>query len=268
MYNNLKTIIFKNIKVIIFTQFIVFLFALTYFYNSTTSNNYSIKYQNAYIENLNQTSFILQTVNPIFHPNANYYQIDYFYNLIFDNSFKLSDKCRVSGFNNNNLFSTKNDTGFSFKFKFSSRPILNISFRDNDKIKAKKCAEEYAYNIFNKEKEILNKMAKIYEQNKYLYDLLETKIYDVSTKFLDIANNKINNFDDDVIDELSRNYDFFTNSIRRIKESKYINYQDPIILNSEYEKIKSSRDIYIIIIFIFFGLMSSAIIILIKDYKL
>ena len=81
MYNNLKTIIFKNIKVIIFTQFIVIFFALTYFYNSTTSNNYSIKYQNAYIENLNQTSFILQTVNPIFHPNANYYQIDYFYNL-------------------------------------------------------------------------------------------------------------------------------------------------------------------------------------------
>ena len=63
-----------------------------------------------------------------------------------------------------------------------------------------------------------------YQNKKDLYNLLETKIIDTSSKHIDLINEMIKNFDkhnyDEALDQLTSNYDLFTNSIRKIKESQ------------------------------------------------
>jgi len=280
MYNNfkdlvnLKNTIFKNKKLIILIQLISIIFAIIYFYNAVTNYTYSTRYQNPYSEIISNGRFWKKTNDLEFNPRMNFFKLDYYYNFIFGENFDLPDKCRVSGYNNKTVFSTKNETGFSFDFSFRIKPLMTINYRSNDKIKAKECVEAYVKNLIEIDNFYLKKL-RIIEENKInKFNDLEIKMLEaVLLEINKTANLKKKTINDKkkLSDELSvlvKEYDLFTNLITEISSLKIISYYDPIILSSEYKEESSTKIFFITLMFIFFGLFVSAIIIMIKDYKL
>ena len=193
----------------------------------------------------------------------NHYYLDHYYKIIFDDNFNLSNDCKVAGYDNNNFLSTKVDTGFDFSFKFAIKPLLTINYQSSDKIKAKKCVEEYLISLIKYDNHKLNKLKAIEQDKINKFKELEST---VEKYYLELIG-KNKKFYSSVSEEKKR-IDLFINYISELKNTNVIIYSDPIIISSEYKKENSDKIIYIIIIFIMFGLFVSAIIILVKDYKL
>ena len=123
------------------------MFSVVYFYNAVTKYTYSSVYQTPYRELLVNGTQHKQTIDLHFSPKMNHYYLDHYYKIIFDDNFNLSNDCKVAGYDNNNFLSTKVDTGFDFSFKFAIEPLLTINYQSSDKIKAKKCVEEYLISL-------------------------------------------------------------------------------------------------------------------------
>jgi len=270
MFNNIKIIlkgfkisIYRNLKIIFFFQFISILFSVIYFYNAVTKYTYSSVYQKPYNEVYHMGMYVKKTINPTLSPLMNHYYLDLYYNLVFDENFNLSNDCKVSGYDKNNFFSTKNDTGFSFSFRFAIKPLLTINFKSTDKIKAKKCVEEYLFNLIKFEDEISNELKKIEKDRTLIYEKLQKT---VEKHFLELIEEE-KKFYTPFSEEATR-MRLFADYLNEVKNTQTINFYDSIIISSEYKKENSAKKIYIIIMFIMFGLFVSAIIILIKDYKL
>ena len=273
---NLKISIINNLKIIIFFQIISVLLSVVYLYNATVNYTYTSIYKNSHAETYENGTYLLNTIYPTFYPhNMNYFDLDFFYKIVHAKEFNLSDECKVSGYNKNSFFSTRVDSGYSFDFVFDLLPELTVNFTSSNKDKAKKCVEGFVKKLMVFENNLLDTL-KLEEQLKTKkFENLEKKVTDeIFAVIKEIADLKkslknaepklskeVNNFD--------KGYVNFFEILNSIRIKKKVILHEPKVISSGYKNIQGTDDtIFIILIFFSFGFFVSAIIILIKDYKL
>lgn len=273
---NLKIAIINNLKIIIFFQIISALLSIIYFYNATTNYTYTSIYKNSHAETYENGTYLLNTIYPAFYPhNMNYFDLDFFYKIVHAKEFSLTDECKVSGYDKNTFLSTKNDSGYSFDFVFDLLPELTVNFTSSNKNKAKKCVEEFTKKLMVFENNLLEtlKQEELLKTKK-LSDLEKKVTDEIFAAIKEMADLKKTSINAEPkltkeINNFPKGYRDFFVLLNDIRIHKKVFLHEPKVISSGYKNIQGSKDIiYIIIIFFSFSFFVSAIIILIKDYKL